>query len=288
MDRPAVLGITHRLVLRRQVSDDVHSSRVEPQKERLVVRLGLVDEGERLVANLVVDRFHPLRIERAGVLDLLLADLAPARHFGRVILVGRPTVNHVARPDLVEQFLRVIWMRRIFHRIEMVEVAEELVEAVHRRQKFVLVAEMVLAELAGGVAHALQRVGNGYRLGRNANGGTRLADRRHSGPDRKFAGDEVGASRGAARLCVIICKDRAFGRDLVEVWCAPRHQAAMVCANVPHPDVVAHDHDDIRRLGRRLGARRHERQQPRSEERRCRQNQFLQSHSIFSLPCGFR
>ena len=45
-------------------------------------------------------------------------------------------------------------MGRVFHRVEVVEVAEELVEAVHGRQELVAVAQVVLAELAGGVAHA--------------------------------------------------------------------------------------------------------------------------------------
>ena len=44
-------------------------------------------------------------------------------------------------------------MAGIFHRIEVIEIAEELVEAVHRRQELVLVAKVVLAELAGGIAH---------------------------------------------------------------------------------------------------------------------------------------
>ena len=47
-------------------------------------------------------------IERAGVLDLLLADLAPARLLGRVVRVGRPGVDHVARADLVLQLLRIV------------------------------------------------------------------------------------------------------------------------------------------------------------------------------------
>ena len=38
--------------------------------------------------------------------------------------------------------------------VEVVEVAEELVEAVHGRQELVAVAEVVLAELPGGVARA--------------------------------------------------------------------------------------------------------------------------------------
>ena len=131
LDAPAVLGRAHRLVLVGEVGDDVHAGRVEPEEERLAVALGLVDELERVGQDLVVDRLHPLRIERAGVLDLLLADLAPARLDGRVVLVGGPAVDHVARPDLVHQVLRVVAVRRILHRVEVVEVAEELVEAVH-------------------------------------------------------------------------------------------------------------------------------------------------------------
>ncbi len=44
-------------------------------------------------------------------------------------------------------------MERILHGVEVVEVAPELVEAVHRRQKFIAIAKMVLAELPRGVAH---------------------------------------------------------------------------------------------------------------------------------------
>ena len=87
VDRPAVLRRPHLLVLLGEVGDDVHPRRVEPDEERLAVALRLVDELERVIEDLVVDRLHPLGRERAGVLDLLLADLAPARLLGRVILV---------------------------------------------------------------------------------------------------------------------------------------------------------------------------------------------------------
>ena len=90
LDAPAVLRRAHALILLREVRDDVHAGRVEPEEERLAVGLGLVHELERVVEDLVVHGLHPLRIERAGVLDLLLADLAPARLHGRVVRVGRP------------------------------------------------------------------------------------------------------------------------------------------------------------------------------------------------------
>ena len=44
--------------------------------------------------------------------------------------------------------LRIVGVLRLLLGIEVIEVAEELVEAVVGRQELVLVAEMVLAELA--------------------------------------------------------------------------------------------------------------------------------------------
>src|SRR5262249_49620506 len=97
--RPTILGITHGLILRGEMRDDVHARRIKPDEERLAVGLSLVHELECQIANLVVYRLHALRIERAGVLDSLLTDLAPARHLRGIILVGSPAMNHVARAD---------------------------------------------------------------------------------------------------------------------------------------------------------------------------------------------
>ena len=99
VDGPAVLRVAHGFILGREMRHDVHARRIEPQEEWLAVGLGLVDELEREVADLVVHGLHPLWIERSGVLDLLFADLAPARIHSRVIHVGRPRVDHVARAD---------------------------------------------------------------------------------------------------------------------------------------------------------------------------------------------
>ncbi|MNG22969.1 hypothetical protein D3C84_1075200 [compost metagenome] len=45
--------------------------------------------------------------------------------------------------------------------VEVIEVAEELVETVVGRQELVLVAQVVLAELAGGITLGLERLGDG-------------------------------------------------------------------------------------------------------------------------------
>jgi hypothetical protein len=50
----------------------------------------------------------------------------------------------------------VVWQLRLLFGVQVVEVAEELVEPVVGRQELVLVTEVVLAELAGGVAERLQ------------------------------------------------------------------------------------------------------------------------------------
>ena len=238
-----------------QVRDDVHARRIQPEEEGLVVRPRLVDELERVGEDLVVDGLHPLRTERAGVLDLLLADLAPARLHRRVVHVGRPGVEHVARADRVLRRRRVVGVAGVFHRVEVVEVAVELVEAVDRGQELVQVAQVVLAELAGGVAHRLQRRGDRRRLGRHADRRAGLADGRHAGADRELAGDEVRAARRAARLGVVVGEPHALGREPVEVRRPAGHDALVVGADVEPADVVAHDEDDVRLLLLRCGGR---------------------------------
>jgi hypothetical protein len=46
-------------------------------------------------------------------------------------------MNHVARANLIQQLLRVAWVRGILHRVEMIEVAEKLVEPVNGGQEFI-------------------------------------------------------------------------------------------------------------------------------------------------------
>ena len=138
----------------------------------------------------------------------------------------------------------------------MVEVAEELVEAVHRRQELVAVAEVVLAELAGRIALRLQDVGDGRVLLRQAFRRAGQADLEQAGADRRLAGDEGGAARRAGLLAVIVGEDRAFAGDAVDVGRAVAHHAAIVGADVPQPDVVAHDDQDVGLCRRCLGKRR--------------------------------
>src|SRR5207245_11418578 len=75
-----------------------------------------------------------------------------------------------------------------------------------------------------------------------------------------FTHYECDPNRPAARLRVVIGKQHSFLGDLVEVRGSPGHHAAVVGADIPDADVIAHDEDDVRFAGvRRLRCRCDER-----------------------------
>src|SRR5262249_46468428 len=96
-----------------------------------------------------------------------------------------------------------VWVR---HRVQMVEVTEELVEAVQGRQILVQVAQMVLAKLAGCITKLLQHCGQRRGLIRDAHVSTGLAYCRKTGAEWYLACDEVGPTRCAACLGIIVGK----------------------------------------------------------------------------------
>src|SRR5262245_6873476 len=122
-------------MLRLNMRSEMHARGVEPGKERLACRMLPLHEVNRRRGSLVVDRLHALLGERAGVLDLLLADLAEARIDGLVIGVGRPSMEHATRSELLDilRILRIVGKLGLLLRVQVVEIAEELVEAVDRR-----------------------------------------------------------------------------------------------------------------------------------------------------------
>ena len=95
--------------------------------------------------------------QRSFVHDLLLADGAPARLDRRIVGVACPAMDEVPRADRVtdRRVSRIGVPVGIRHGVEVIQIAEELIEAVDAREVLVQVAEMVLAELSGGVAHRL-------------------------------------------------------------------------------------------------------------------------------------
>ena len=227
------------LVLRGAVGPEVHGGGVVPEEERLLGLGRVGHEAERVLGDLLVDGLHPLLGERPGVLDLLPA------------LAVRPAVEHAAGTEALLELrvLRVVRVLGLLLGVQVVEVAEELVEAVHGGQELVLVAQVVLPELAGGVAERLQELGDGRVLRAEAQVGPRHPDLGEAGADGVLAGDEGGASRGAALLGVVVGEGHALVGHAVDVGRAVAHLPAAVVADVPPAHVVAPENEDVRLAG---------------------------------------
>ena len=125
-------------------------------------------------------------------------------------------------------------------------------EAVRGRQRIGVVAEMVLAELAGVVAEIAQEPGERRGAGPQIGGAARQLRRDHAGAQRMHAGEEGIAPGRAALLGIVGHELRAFIADAVDVGRFPDHQAAVVDARLHPADVVAHDEQDVG-LGLLLG-----------------------------------
>jgi hypothetical protein len=145
------------LALRTNARAKVHVRRVEPHEER---GLGLDLTGheiDRRVAELLVDRFHPLAVQRPGVFDPL-----------RAVCVG-PRPDHPTRPEPLAEpgellVSGIVVELRLLFGVQVIQVAEEFIEPVNRREELVAVAEVVLAELSRGVALCLHRRRNRWVL----------------------------------------------------------------------------------------------------------------------------
>ena len=148
----------------------------------------------------------------------------------------------VTRPVFVDPILWIVEPVRVRHRVQMVQVTEKFVEAVHRWQELVQVTQVVLAKLPGFIAERLEHGGQRYGLIGYPDVCAGLANRRQSGADRQLAGDEVGTPGCAARLGVIIGEHHTLRGEAVEVWGLARHDAAAVGTDIEPADIVAHDH----------------------------------------------
>ena len=134
----------------------------------------------------------------------------------------------------------------------MVEVAEELVEAVDGGQELIQVTQVVLAELAGSIAHGFERCRNGRCFRRHPDRRAGLTNGSQASAYRQLAGDEVGATSSTGRLSIVIGEAHSLGGEFVEVRRLARHDALVVGADIKPTDVVAHDNYDVRRLSDRL------------------------------------
>jgi hypothetical protein len=127
----------------------------------------------------------------------------------------------------------------------VIEVAEELVEAVRGRQELVAIAEVVLAELARRVTQRLQRLGNRDVLLLQPFLGPGDADLQQPRAEPDLAGDERGPPGGAAVLGVVVREQHAFLGDPIDVRRVVADDAERVGADVGLAHVVSEDDEDV-------------------------------------------
>src|SRR6266516_981660 len=150
-----------------------------------------------------------------------------------------------------------------------------------------MVAEMVLAELAGAVAQIVEERGESGRPGPQVGRAARELRRDHARAQRIHAREEGVAPGRATLLSVVGHHDRAFVRNPVDVWRFPDHQAAMITARLHPADVIAHYEEDVRFLVLRLG--RNDRAEKRSRSYKQRQvvMDYVSFHFGLLLLFGF-
>ena len=152
-------------------------------------------------------------IDRGPVSSILcLPTLPQARLLGWVVRFRCPAVEHTSRPEcrFESRVLRVVREFRLLFRVQVVEVAEELVETMDRGQELVLVAQMVLPELAGDVALRFQQVGDSGIFRVQTNVRTGHADLRQARAHRVLAGNESCTASRAALLAIVVSEGDAL------------------------------------------------------------------------------
>jgi hypothetical protein len=182
---------------------------------------------------------------------------------GSLVRVG---VDDAAGAVFVSEgrIFRIVRILRLLFGIQMVEIAEELVEAVIGGQELVTIAKTVLAELPGSVAQRLEQFGERGILGLKSDRITRHADLQKPRTLGALSGDEGRSAGGAALLAVGIGEQHALLGDPIDVRRLIPHHAVVLGAGVEPADVVAEDHQDVGHVGGH-GERQVERQRQGAE-----------------------
>ena len=233
----------------------MHTRKVHPAKEWRP-SLGLFrDEVRARLSRLVVDSLHPLNVQWASVLDLAIRkrveDAARVVTFKEIGIVTKP-----------------IGTFGLLFGVEVVQVAEELIEAVFGRQKFVTVAEVILAKLSRSVAKRLQCLRNRdvpclqtLRRARDSYLGQPCAP---GGLPR----NKRRASRSAAILRIVIGEQHPFLRNAIDVRRVKTHHPQAVSADVRLTNIITEDDKDVRLLCLPLSNLRHEKR-PEQHQKGC-------------------
>ena len=239
-ERVEVLALAHRL------SDEVgvgqvrlvQLRRVQVQEERIVAVGVRVEIVGRVLDRLLVDEGDLRRVELLGLVPLLT----------RLALHGADHVApHLHDLGVVEREVGVELRVRVRVGVQVVERrVVHLVEAVRRRHRVVLLAEVPLADLAGVVAGLLEDARDRPLTSRKTAALTGECHRRHPAADRQPTSHRCCPTRRAARLAVEREELESLRGQAVEVRSRrPAVLTTAVTAEVTPADVVGHEQDDV-------------------------------------------
>ena len=225
----------------------MHATRIEPHEERLLVPVRAIDEIQRGLEEFFVDGLHSFLGERPRILAPLLAPRAKSGIVTWRVSRSRDALHDAARTELRPErgVLRIVSVLRLILGVQVVEIAEEFVEAVNGRQKLIAIAEMVLAELSRRVTLRLEQVGERWILRRQTLLCRRQTHLQEASAQWALASDERSSTGGAGLLAVVVREDGALAGNAVNVGRPIAHHAAVIGADVPVSDVIAHDDEDV-------------------------------------------
>ena len=140
------------------MSPEMHMGEVHPYEERLICFGLSLDEVDRSLGDIVVNRFHSLLCQWPRILDDLLSNLAESWIVCWIVLVRGFGIQDAAWtiPCPERRIFRVVGKFRLFFGVQVIEIAIEFIETVDGRQEFISIAEVILAELAADIAKWLQ------------------------------------------------------------------------------------------------------------------------------------
>ena len=100
--------------------------------------------------------------------------------------------EHASGPKCRQELrvLGIVGQFRFFFGVQVIKIAKEFVESVRSRQVLIAIAEMVLAELTGGIAERFEQFGYGRVFRLKSDRGAGHADFGQAGTERVLAADE--------------------------------------------------------------------------------------------------
>jgi len=127
----------------------------------------------------------------------------------------------------------------------VIEISEEFVEAVVRRQMLIKITEVILAVLSGHVTVILKQTSDCWVFFGKTFLCTRQAYLQQAGPKRTLSRDKRRPTCGAALLSVPVREQCAFCRDAIDIRGSVTHHAAVISAGIHPANVVTPYDEDI-------------------------------------------